>query len=104
MPVQNIAGRKPEIKKLQGALHSDQPELLAVYGRRRVGKTFLIREFFAKRICFELTGIHKATLREQLDNFAASLSEANNSLLPLKSPGTWQEAFAQLKIFLNKQL
>jgi type II secretory pathway predicted ATPase ExeA len=102
MPVQNIAGRKPEIKKLQGALHSDQPELIAVYGRRRVGKTYLIREFFDDQICFELTGIHKATLREQLNNFTASLTEANNSLLALQPPGTWQEAFAQLKTFLNQ--
>lgn len=102
MPVQNIAGRGPEIQKLQRALHSDQPELIAVYGRRRIGKTFLIREFFDERICFELTGIHKAFLREQLKNFAGALSEANNSLLPLMPPDTWQEAFGQLKTFLNK--
>ena len=81
MPVQNIAGRKPEIKKLQGALHSDQPELIAVYGRRRVGKTYLVREFFDDRICFELTGIHRAMLREQLDNFAGARSESTNSTL-----------------------
>ena len=101
MPVHNIAGRGAEIKKLQRALHSDQPELIAVYGRRRVGKTYLVREFFDDRICFELTGIHRATLREQLDNFAGALSESTNSTLPLKSPGTWQEAFAQLKVFLS---
>lgn len=102
MSIPNIAGRVPEIKKLQRALHSDQPELIAVYGRRRVGKTYLIREFFDDRICFELTGIHKAKLSEQLENFAGALSEATNSILPLKPPGTWQEAFNQLKTFLSK--
>lgn len=67
-----------------------------------MGKTYLVREFFDDKICFELTGIHKATLREQLENYASALSEATNSLIPLRSPGTWQEAFAQLKVFLSK--
>ncbi len=97
MPLANIAGRGPEIKKLRKALDSDLPELIAIYGRRRVGKTYLVREFFDDKICFELTGIHKATLREQLENYASALSEATNSLIPLRSPGTWQEAFAQSK-------
>ena len=88
MPVQNIAGRGQEIKKLHRALHSGQAELIAVYGRRRVGKTYLVREFFDDKICFELTGIHKATLREQLENYASALSEATNSLIPLRSPNT----------------
>ncbi len=50
MPVHNIAGRGPEIWKLQRALHSDQRELIAVCGRRRVEKTYLVREFFDDRI------------------------------------------------------
>ena len=97
MSVHNFARRGPEIKNLQRALHSDQPELIAVYGRKRVGKTYLVREFFDDRICFELTGIHRAMLRELLENFAGARAEATNSGLPLRPPGTWQEAFAQLK-------
>ena len=103
MSLRNIACRAGEIEQLDRALHSDQPELIAVYGRRRVGKTFLIREFFDNRICFELTGIHNATLTEQLENFAIALSAATNSGLPLKTPATWMEAFSQLRTFLNQK-
>ncbi len=102
MSVQNIAGRKEEIRKLERVLRSDQPELIAVYGRRRVGKTFLIREYFTERICFELTGIHGATLREQLNNFAQTLTDSTGFGIPLKAPTSWQEAFAQLKAFLGQ--
>ncbi|MCK5136294.1 MAG: hypothetical protein KAR19_10950 [Bacteroidales bacterium] len=46
-----LPGCSFDIKKLQRALHSDQPELIAVYGHRRVGKTYLVRDLFDDRIC-----------------------------------------------------
>ncbi|MEI6890222.1 MAG: hypothetical protein ACOYM0_11285 [Bacteroidales bacterium] len=70
MAKEKIIGRINETIILGKAISSDIPEFIAVYGRRRVGKTFLIREFFEEEICFELVGVHHATLTQQLKNFA----------------------------------
>ncbi|MFZ4707241.1 MAG: hypothetical protein ACOYMF_14645 [Bacteroidales bacterium] len=51
-----IIGRTAETGFLTKALHSTEPEFIAVYGRRRVGKTFLLREFFEETLCFEMVG------------------------------------------------
>ena len=51
-----IIGREKEKQLLTSLLKSKKPEFLAVYGRRRVGKTFLIREFFQNSFAFQLTG------------------------------------------------
>jgi AAA+ ATPase superfamily predicted ATPase len=80
---------------------SSEAELVSVHGRRRVGKTFLIREHLAKDIAFELTGVHGAPLREQLRNFATSLAAAVHSPLQPAPPRDWQEAFRQLSTHLD---
>lgn len=80
---------------------SDEPEFIAVYGRRRVGKTFLVREFFEGHICFELTGMFVGSLADQLANFSDSLNKATGTQIPLKIPGSWREAFLQLQLFLD---
>ncbi len=103
MSKKNIAGRDQEMKKLQRASDSGKAEFIAVYGRRRVGKTFLIREFFGERICFEIVGIHDATTQEQLVNFSNSLAEAFDTKLPLQVPKSWQDAFTLLKAFLQNK-
>ncbi|GHU92080.1 hypothetical protein FACS1894155_12260 [Bacteroidia bacterium] len=69
-----IIGRKDEQYAIQQYFISDKPEFVAVYGRRRVGKTFLIKEFFAGRFSFYISGLANATKAEQLDNFAATLT------------------------------
>jgi uncharacterized protein len=71
--VQRLVGRSAERAILRKILNSDDPEFLALYGRRRVGKTFLIREFFQDAIRFELTGIHNASRSLQLRNFSDQL-------------------------------
>jgi hypothetical protein len=78
-------------------LAATESEFIAVYGRRRVGKTFLIREFFAQAIRFELTGMQGVSLRDQLVNFAGALAKAKGLKEALQPPNTWQEAFAQLQ-------
>jgi len=95
-----IIGRTAEKMELQRIETSGDAELVAVYGRRRVGKTFLIRNGFSKPLSFELTGRHNASHREQLENFSYALSNAYGSGLPLATPKTWLEAFDMLKIFL----
>ena len=68
-----IAGRASERVELAHALKSGRPELIAVYGRRCVGKTYLIRGFFAEKICLEVTGACAASLKDQLANFVRVL-------------------------------
>ncbi len=103
MSKKNIAGRDLEMQKLQRTLDSGKPEFIAVYGRRRVGKTFLVREFFNDKICFEIVGIHNATTQEHLINFSNSLTEAMDINLPVQTPKSWQDAFTLLKTFLRNK-
>ncbi len=94
-----IIGREDEKNLLDSIISSEEPELVAVYGRRRVGKTFLIRNFFEKQLCFEFSGIHNAALQQQLENFSQALSSASRSL-SFNQPKTWIQALGQLKEYL----
>lgn len=94
-----LVGRFAEKKMLKSALESDISELIAVYGRRRVGKTYLIRQVYEGQITFELSGLHNGTLRDQLANFHQKLS---SKLAGLKSPTTWLEAFGQLEGYITQ--
>lgn len=101
MGKEKIKGRVEEIGILEKAFYSADPEFIAVYGRRRVGKTFLIREFYEDSICFELIGVHEASLKVQLKNFAQSLKNAIGMGILPQAPGTWFEAFSYLEQFLE---
>ena len=59
----SIVGRKREKEELDRIFRSPNSELVVVYGRRRVGKTFLIREHFGNQISFEITGLHNEPLK-----------------------------------------
>jgi AAA+ ATPase superfamily predicted ATPase len=89
-----IIGRYDSQQTLQQYFESDKPEFVAVYGRRRVGKTFLIKEFFAERFSFYISGLANATKKEQLDNFAATLTAYGKT--PYARAKSWIEAFRQL--------
>jgi len=97
-----MVGRYHEIAILQEALISTEAEMIAVVGRRRVGKTFLVRTVYSK-IDFELVGVPKASLAEQLQNFSIQL----RSLLPdvdhYPRPSSWLEAFNLLTGALEQQ-
>jgi len=95
-----IIGRKQEISKLRELYKSGKPEFIAVYGRRRVGKTFLVRETLEKEFVFDLAGLAKGTLKEQLMNFYFTLKRATTKDFPL--PKSWLEAFEQLISVLQK--
>ena len=60
-----IVGRESEIGLLTGLLQKEESEFVAVYGRRRVGKTFLIRQVYKKQIVFECSGLHKKSFGQQ---------------------------------------
>jgi AAA+ ATPase superfamily predicted ATPase len=99
--MEKLIGREIEQKILQEALASTQAELVAVYGRRRVGKTFLIRAVYEEQIVFELSGIHEAKLSVQLENFSLSLQRASGSQIPIAVPRNWLQAFAILQQYLS---
>lgn len=68
-----IIGRKRELQILEQIYTSKQSEFIAVYGRRRVGKTFLIREFFDNKFAFQFSGLASVSTKEQLMNFNLTL-------------------------------
>ena len=98
-----MVGREEEKKFLQQLLHTKEAELLAVYGRRRVGKTFLIRNTFKEVMAFEYSGIHEAPLAVQLTEFIATLNRFAGSH-KWATPKTWTEAFQILKEYLTPLL
>ena len=95
----DIIGRKKEQDILQQCLESKRPELLAVYGRRRIGKTYLIKEFFSNRFSFYATGIENSNTKEQLMVFNDSLRRYG--LPDNKTPDNWIEAFSLLRDILE---
>jgi AAA+ ATPase superfamily predicted ATPase len=97
----NIAGRQDEIAIFDKVVASNEAEFIAVYGRRRVGKTFLIKEYFEGHICFEMIGKYKASLADQLDNFAKSLGNSSGLGIISQRPSSWQEALFQLEQYLE---
>lgn len=99
-----IAGRFEEINIFNQLLTSDEAEFIAVYGRRRIGKTYLVKKFFSKQICFELTGMFRVPLKNQLKNFARSLAKSSGTNIIPPTPSSWQEAFFQLENYLESPL
>ena len=68
-----LIGRSEEKKIFEHCLKSSESKLIALYGRRRVGKTFLVWQYFGAKIIFEVSGLHKGSLRDQLTHFASTL-------------------------------
>ncbi len=97
-----IVGREPEIEKLNKLLYSDSAEFLAVYGRRRVGKTFLIRQYLKKHIIFNFTGAKDTETEQQLVNFNTEFIKRNNTKKLTNAPLNWNEAFSNLIFYLNR--
>ena len=82
---------------------SGEAELVAIYGRRRVGKTYLIRNGFSKPIDFEFSGSHYATLKQHLESFAIALGKSMGNV-PLAVPQSWLQAFDRLESYLGPLL
>ncbi|MBQ3658055.1 MAG: ATP-binding protein [Bacteroidales bacterium] len=101
-----IIGRKQEIAEFNRRLNSNRAEFIAVYGRRRVGKTFLINEVFRDNMVFRHTGLSpydkkkRQNLKAQLQNFYFSL--INHGMEDINPPKTWLEAFFLLEQFLTR--
>jgi len=94
-----IIGREEEQAVLDELLNSGNPEFLAIYGRRRVGKTMLVREFFKnkKNIIFLKTiGTLQGAMHDQIDNFTTQIGETFYKSAQLKSGKNWNETFKLL--------
>lgn len=95
-----LIGRKAEQTRLRDAFDSEYSEFVAVYGRRRVGKTFLVRETFGYSFTFSHTGLAKKNTRAQLENFRSSLRK--QGLPKAAIPATWPEAFDMLEVLVEQ--
>jgi hypothetical protein len=90
-----IVGREREKAELKRYMGSGRPEFVAVYGRRRVGKTFLIREYFENEFFFYFTGVAGGKRQELLKNFDIAINRyGGDSSMPSKN---WSEAFLKLR-------
>lgn len=91
-----IIGRMHEKKILQKMFDSRKAEFLALYGRRRVGKTYLIKQFYSNKSChyFQITGVKNGSMKEQLSEFTRTVEKTfYQSGTTLKEPSTWMKAF-----------
>jgi uncharacterized protein len=99
-----LIGRSAEKAILKDALRSTQAELIAVYGRRRVGKTYLIETVCAEQILFMFSGGKQVALDVQLDNFCSAMHRAlqPEALGTFATAKNWNEAFRTLVQLLEK--
>jgi len=93
-----MVGRIREQEIIKSCLESNRAEFLAVYGRRRVGKTYLVKEYFNNSFAFYATGLSNEKTRQQLKAFNGSLLEYGSS--DKTQPTDWYEAFTRLKHLL----
>lgn len=97
-----LVGRKKEIQQITNIVKNSKSDFLAIYGRRRVGKTFLIREVFNYQFDFHISGLAHADTKKQLFNFHTCLS-SQSSLYFEKEPDNWLIAFQRLIQHLELQ-
>ncbi len=100
--MESLVGRQVEKELLTKALNSGQAELIAIYGRRRIGKTFLVKQVYKQYIKFELTGLNSASKRDQLENFIIALSKKFKTKINLNIPQSWLQAFELLKSYFEE--
>ncbi|MBQ1698739.1 MAG: AAA family ATPase [Bacteroidales bacterium] len=95
----NIIGREDEQKILEQYLNSGKAELIAIYGRRRVGKTYLIKSFFDDKFDFAFTGLYDVSRGVQLSQFQKFLAKYSDK--PINRFRDWFEAFDALAEYLD---
>jgi len=94
-----IIGRTNAKAKLKYKYDSKKPELIAILGRRRIGKTFLVKQYFKKEIVFHFTGLFQSNLTEHMQRFQQQLSEKID--IKLAQPKSWFAAFDQLRNYIK---
>ena len=95
-----LIARNRESQELLSAYQSEESKFIAIYGRRRIGKKYLVRQTFKGLFTFQHAGIFQGTTAEQLYEFCASLKEYG--LEDFNSPANWLEAFELLKDLIRE--
>jgi uncharacterized protein len=95
-----VIGREQEQATFRKWMQSTQAEFAVIYGRRRVGKTYLVQEFFDKHIVFGFTGSYDTDTAIQINNFYAELKRTWVMAETKKAPQNWSEAFHLLTDYL----
>lgn len=98
-----LVGRTNEIAIMQKLLLSKKSEFLAMYGRRRIGKTFLIREVYKANTVFDCSGVNDDQMQMQLDKFYASLCNYYPASKLFEQPKTWLQAFLYLEKYIQSK-
>ncbi len=97
----NLVGRAEEIQRIMHQINADESKLIALYGRRRVGKTFLVRSLLSGKTCFEITGLYRGDMTDQLHHFMSTLTKYGYYHGSVSHPKTWMEAFDHLGIYID---
>lgn len=98
----NLIGMKKEIERLDSLMNSGVSEFLALYGRRRIGKTFLIREYFKSHIVLDFSGAFEVEYDLQLDNFFSEYTRHTKNRREQELPKNWRIAFNYIADYLRK--
>lgn len=100
--METIIGRLAEIKRLTAAINSPRAEFIALYGRRRVGKTFLVNQLFKNQFAFRMTGVIEGSLKDQFTAFADAMNDYGFDMP--EQPKDWMKAFIMLKNALKQKV
>jgi len=95
-------GRERELSLLREVEKNNRPEFVAIYGRRRVGKTFLVRNAFKGIFTFQMTGVANVSTKKQLINFWAAFNQYSDVILE-SPPDNWMEAFVRLRKLIEQK-
>ena len=95
-----LVGRQKELEILNRAALDDKSHFIAIYGRRRIGKTYLVREAYNYSFTFSHAGLSSGSMKEQLYSFYSSLKDAGLKIT--RKPKNWLEAFDYLKDLIRQ--
>ncbi len=98
---QIIVGRKKELAQIDQYYKSGKAEFIAVYGRRRIGKTYLVRQYFKNQFAFDMTGVMEGSKSEQMTAFHAALKTYGYAG---KKNLNWIDAFFALRQLLESKI
>ncbi len=102
----SLIAREEELRILENCYTSNQPEFVVLYGRRRVGKTYLIRHYFADKevTFFNATGSKDGYMAEQIRHFTDQISKVFYDGIAIQPQKTWDETFKLLTTVIEKQI
>ena len=95
-----MVGRKEQIEVMKETLKKSRSSFVAVTGRRRVGKTYLIEQVYSSHFCFKVTGIQNDDTQSQIINFTQKIAEYSNESI-IVAPENWQQVFIIFKNYLQ---